>query len=73
MPIWNIRADVIRPVNIVSVPIPHAPVKDDALFDDVLRIGRTRVINPGALFRASEKTVALLDTDTDRLEYVVMG
>jgi uncharacterized protein len=36
------------------------------------RIGKTRVINPGALFRASEKTVALLDTDADRLEYVVI-
>jgi hypothetical protein len=34
------------------------------------RIGRTRVINPGALFRASVKTVALLDTDTDRLESI---
>lgn len=45
----------------------HTHVKRDE------RIGRTRVINPGALFRASEKTVALLDTDTDRLEYVVMG
>ena len=45
----------------------HTHVKRDE------RIGRTRVINPGALFRASEKTVALLDTDSDRLEYVVMG
>jgi putative phosphoesterase len=31
------------------------------------RIGRTRVINPGALHRASVKTVATLDTATDQL------
>jgi putative phosphoesterase len=34
------------------------------------RIGKTRVINPGALHRAAEKTVALLDTATDTLEYL---
>jgi putative phosphoesterase len=34
------------------------------------RIGKTRVINPGALQRAAEKTVALLDTVTDKLEYL---
>jgi putative phosphoesterase len=34
------------------------------------RVGKTRIINPGALFRAAEKTVALLDTDTDKLEHV---
>lgn len=33
------------------------------------RVGPTRVINPGALFRASEYTVALLDTDADRLTF----
>ena len=31
------------------------------------RVGRTRVINPGALHRAAIKTVATLDTATDRL------
>jgi putative phosphoesterase len=31
------------------------------------RYGRTRVINPGALFRAVKKTVATLDTTTDDL------
>jgi putative phosphoesterase len=36
------------------------------------RVGKTRVINPGALFRASQKTVALLDTVADRLEYLVI-
>jgi putative phosphoesterase len=34
------------------------------------RVGKTRVINPGALHRAAEKTVALLDTVTDKLEYL---
>lgn len=33
------------------------------------RIGRTRVINPGALHRAKEKTVALLDPALDRLVF----
>jgi hypothetical protein len=37
------------------------------------RIGRTRVINPGALHRAAEKTVALLDTAADRLEVLRIG
>jgi putative phosphoesterase len=32
------------------------------------RIGRTRVINPGALQRARRYTVALLDTELDALE-----
>ena len=34
------------------------------------RVGRTRVINPGALHRAAEKTVATLDTKTDKLEFL---
>jgi putative phosphoesterase len=33
------------------------------------RDGRTRVINPGALFRAATPSVALLDTQTQRLEF----
>ena len=37
------------------------------------RVDRTRTINPGALFRANPKTVALLDTVTDRLERMVVG
>jgi putative phosphoesterase len=36
------------------------------------RIGRTRLINPGALHRASRKTVALLDPSADRLEILDM-
>ncbi|HZN65955.1 MAG TPA: YfcE family phosphodiesterase [Tepidisphaeraceae bacterium] len=37
------------------------------------RVGRTRLINPGALHRAKEKTVALLDTEADRLEFLVVS
>jgi uncharacterized protein len=38
------------------------------------RVGRrTRVINPGALHRAATKTVALLDTATDALEYLTIS
>ena len=33
------------------------------------RIERTRVINPGALFRAAKHTVAVLDTAADRLTF----
>lgn len=34
------------------------------------RSGATRLINPGALFRAQSYTVALLDTDTDTLTFL---
>lgn len=34
------------------------------------KIGKTRVINPGALFRANPYTVALLDAKNDKLEFV---
>lgn len=34
--------------------------------------GTTRVINPGALFRAQTYTVALLDTETDTLEFLTV-
>lgn len=33
------------------------------------RIGRVRIINPGALYRAAEKTAAILDTTTDQLVF----
>jgi putative phosphoesterase len=36
------------------------------------RVGRTRVINPGALHRAAEKSVALLDLTTDDLRFIVL-
>ncbi|MCR9116817.1 MAG: metallophosphatase family protein [bacterium] len=34
------------------------------------RVGKTRRINPGALHRASEFSVATLNVDTDRLEFL---
>ena len=34
------------------------------------KIGKTRVINPGALHRAAQKTVATLDTVADALEFI---
>ena len=41
----------------------HTHIRDDR------RIGRLRLINPGALHRAKEKTVATLDTASDELRY----
>src|SRR3954471_4134576 len=37
------------------------------------RVGKVRVINPGALHRAREKTVALLDTDAGRLTFLTVS
>ena len=36
------------------------------------RAGRTRVINPGALHRVKQKTVAVLDTKNDVLKFLVV-
>lgn len=36
------------------------------------RIGQTRVINPGALFRAAEYTVAMLNTQNDQLTFYTL-
>ena len=46
--------------------VGHSHVKADG------RVGRVRVINPGALYRAREKTVATLDTAADRLRFHVI-
>jgi len=36
--------------------------------------GKVYVINPGALYRASVKSVAVLDTETDEVRFIpVMG
>lgn len=37
------------------------------------QVGRTRVINPGALHRAKEKTVAMLDTESGKLVFLGVG
>jgi uncharacterized protein len=34
------------------------------------KIGRTRVINPGALFRCKPYTIALLNVEKDKLEFI---
>jgi len=42
----------------------HTHVRQD------LRVSKMRIINPGALHRANPKTVALLDTSADSLEFL---
>ncbi|WP_428937809.1 metallophosphoesterase family protein [Fontivita pretiosa] len=42
----------------------HSHVRSDR------RQGRVHIINPGALHRAAEKTVAILDTDRDEVEFL---
>jgi putative phosphoesterase len=37
------------------------------------RAGQVRMINPGALYRATRKTVAVLDTQSDELRYLALG
>ena len=45
----------------------HTHVREDT------RVGKMRLINPGALHRANPKTAALLDTSTDKLEFLIVG
>lgn len=40
---------------------------------DDRRVGRCRIINPGALYRAKVRTVALLDPESDRLEFIPLS
>ena len=42
------------------------------VFKDV-KIGKTRIINPGALHRANPKSVALLNTRTDALHRLILS
>ena len=44
----------------------HTHIRQD------LKIGRVRCINPGALHRARPKTVALLDPQSDHLEFLTV-
>ncbi|HEX8524973.1 MAG TPA: YfcE family phosphodiesterase [Tepidisphaeraceae bacterium] len=37
------------------------------------KIGRTRLINPGALHRTAQKTVATVDTQTDKVQFHVLS
>ena len=47
--------------------VGHSHVKADG------RVGRVRVVNPGALHRAKEKTVATLDTAADALRFITIA
>jgi uncharacterized protein len=40
-------------------------------FEDYIR-NNTRIINPGSLYRSDENTIAILDTESDELEKVVL-
>ena len=42
----------------------HTHIKSDEIS------GKTRVINPGALFRVNDYTIALLDIDKDKVEFI---
>ena len=42
----------------------HTHIKRDE------RIGNSRIINPGALFRIHPYTIALLDVDNDKIEFI---
>jgi uncharacterized protein len=44
----------------------HTHIREDTT------VGNVRIINPGALHRANPKTAALLDTETGRLDYLVV-
>lgn len=46
--------------------VGHSHVREDR------RVGRVRVINPGALYRAAEKSVALLDAAHDELRFLAV-
>ena len=46
--------------------VGHTHVREDR------RVGRVRLINPGALYRAAEKTVALLDLAGDDLRFLTV-
>ncbi|MGD1278508.1 MAG: YfcE family phosphodiesterase [Tepidisphaeraceae bacterium] len=37
------------------------------------RVGRVRIVNPGALCRTTKKTVALLDVRGDRVEHLIVA
>lgn len=63
----------IRDAALAGSAAPGAPAQDDYLLSGHThvphdqRLGRLRWINPGALFRARPRTVALLDVASDKL------
>ena len=60
----NKLGDAIKSNKYDYVLTGHTHIKRDE------RVGKTRVINPGALFRIHPYTIALLDADSDKLEFV---
>jgi uncharacterized protein len=40
-------------------------------FEDYMR-NKTRIINPGSLYRSEENSIAVLDTESDKLEKIVL-
>ena len=54
----------IRSGDYAYVVSGHTHVRKDE------RVGRTRVVNPGALHRARNKSVALLDVGDDTLRFL---
>ena len=62
----NIVRRVLEKQAVDYLFVGHSHVVDDQ------GVGRVRVINPGALYRASRKTVAVLDTETDELRVLVV-
>lgn len=63
---FRLRATITEAQQHDYLMLGHTHVPDDR------RVGRTRVINPGALYRAREKTAALLDLSSDHLRYLTI-
>jgi uncharacterized protein len=61
---FHLRAQITEKQEYDYLLLGHTHVADDR------RVGRIRVINPGALFRARQKTVAALDLAADKLQFI---
>lgn len=57
----------------VLVQSPHYILSGHAHYPFDFRDGTVRRINPGALFRAEEFTVALLNLESDELRFIPLG
>ena len=62
----SIIADVLRRQAVDYLFLGHTHERADSTR------GRVRVINPGAIYRAKPKSIALLDTEADSLESIVL-
>jgi putative phosphoesterase len=63
---FRLRQQLIEEQEYDYLLLGHSHVKEDR------RSGRTRIVNPGALYRAREKTVATIDTRTDAVTFLVV-